>query len=299
MTRGMVLGGLVAVGMLSVAVAGQQPQQRATLPDLEKVKDDLYIIAASSPIDRTQFTGGNVGVFVMDSGVMVVDTKLAGYGPDILTKIRAVTSKPVVRIVNTHTHGDHTGSNDGFPTSVEIIAHENTKANMAKMDAFKGDKALYLPKRTYGDKLTIGAGKDQVDLYYFGPGHTNGDTWIHYKALRVLQTGDLMPWKDAPLIDRANGGSGLEFPKTLGKAVATIKDVDTIIPGHQPVTTPAMLQEYERFMTDLVSEVQAAVKAGKTADQAVGSINLTTKYQGYRTDRMKAAIEAIYGELGK
>ena len=299
MTRGMVLGGLVAVGMLSVAVAGQQPQQRATLPDLEKVKDDLYIIAASSPIDRSQFTGGNVGVFVMDSGVMVVDTKLAGYGPDILTKIRAVTSKPVVRIVNTHTHGDHTGSNDGFPTSVEIIAHENTKANMAKMDAFKGDKALYLPKRTYGDKLTIGAGKDQVDLYYFGPGHTNGDTWIHYKALRVLQTGDLMPWKDAPLIDRANGGSGLEFPKTLGKAVATIKDVDTIIPGHQPVTTPAMLQEYERFMTDLVSEVQAAVKAGKTADQAAASINLTTKYQGYRTDRMKAAIEAIYGELGK
>ena len=89
MTRGMVLGALVATGALSVAVAGQQPAQRAVLPDLEKVKDNLYVIAASSPVDRSQFTGGNVGVFVMDSGVMVVDTKLAGYGPDILAKIRA------------------------------------------------------------------------------------------------------------------------------------------------------------------------------------------------------------------
>lgn len=299
MTRGMVLGALVATGALSVAVAGQQPAQRAVLPDLEKVKDNLYMIAASSPVDRSQFTGGNVGVFVMDSGVMVVDTKLAGYGPDILAKIRAVTNKPVVRIVNTHTHGDHTGSNEGFPTSVEIVAHENTKTNMEKMDAFKGDKAQFLPKRTYKDKLTIGSGKDQVDLYYFGPGHTNGDTWIHYKSLRVLQTGDLMPWKDAPLLDRANGGSGLQFPQTLKKAIDTVKDVDTIIPGHQPVTTPAMLQEYQRFMADLVAEVQAAAKAGKTAEQAASSIDMTKKYQGYRTDRTKAAIEAIYAELGK
>src|SRR5215203_3584497 len=145
MRRSVVLGSLIAVGALSVGLAGQQ---RATLPDLQKVKDNLYIIEASSPVDRSQFTGGNVGVFVTDAGVVVVDTKLTGYGPDILAKIRAVTSKPVTTIINTHSHGDHTGSNDGFPATVEVIAHENTKANMVKMDAFKGDKAQFLPKRT-------------------------------------------------------------------------------------------------------------------------------------------------------
>ena len=94
MRRAVVLGGLIAVGALSVGLAGQQ--QRATLPDLQKVKENLYIIAASSPVERSQFTGGNVGVFVTEAGVIVVDTKLAGYGQDILAKIGAVTSKPGV-----------------------------------------------------------------------------------------------------------------------------------------------------------------------------------------------------------
>ena len=163
MRRSVVLGALVAIGALSVGLAGQQP--RAALPDLQKVKDNLYIIGASNPVDRSQFTGGNVGVFVTDAGVIVVDTKLAGYGPDILARIRAVTSKPVTTIINTHTHGDHTGSNEGFPTSVNIVAHENTKTLMAKMDAFKGEKAQFLPKQTFKDKLTLGSGKDRVELY--------------------------------------------------------------------------------------------------------------------------------------
>src|SRR5262245_59266908 len=112
MNRGLVAGALVLVGTVSVTVAGfQQPAARAPLPDLQKVKDNFYIIASSSPVDRATFTGGNTGVFITDTGVVVVDTKLAGYGPDLLAKIRAVTNKPVTTIINTHTHGDHTGSN--------------------------------------------------------------------------------------------------------------------------------------------------------------------------------------------
>jgi glyoxylase-like metal-dependent hydrolase (beta-lactamase superfamily II) len=81
------------------------------------------------------------------------------------------------------------------------------------------------------------SGKDRIDLYYFGAGHTNGDTLVVYPALRVLQTGDLFAWKDAPFLDRSNGGSGVELPKTLAKALAGIKNVDTVLPGHSPVTT--------------------------------------------------------------
>ena len=51
-----------------------------------------------------------------------------------------MTNKPMTRIINTHTHGDHTGSNGFFGADVESIVQENTKANMAKMDEFKGDK---------------------------------------------------------------------------------------------------------------------------------------------------------------
>jgi cyclase len=301
MKRALVLIGLIAAGSLSLAVAAaQQPQQRATLPDLQKVKDNLYFIEASSPADRSMFTGGNTGVFVTSTGVVVVDTKLAGYGPTILLKIRAVTDKPVTTIINTHTHGDHTGSNEGFPASVEIVAHENTKANMERMDAFKGQKAPFLPKRTYKDRLTLFSGNDRVDLYYFGAGHTNGDTFIVYPALRVLQTGDMFAWKDAPFIDRGNGGSGVAMPETLAKLVATVKDVDTVIPGHLPLMKLADVQEYQRYNADLVSTVRAARKAGQTAEAATEAVvKMTGKYRDYKTERVKAAVDAIYQELGQ
>jgi cyclase len=299
LSRSTVLGGLIAIGALSAVVAGQQTPPRATLPNLEKVKDNLYVIMASNPTPRSDFTGGNVGVFVTDAGVVVVDTKLAGYGPDIIAKIKAVTSKPITTIINTHTHGDHTGSNDGFPASVEIIAHENTKANMMKMDAFKGDKAQFLPKKTYKDKMSLGSGKDRVDLYYFGAGHTDGDTFVVYPALRVLQTGDMFAWKDAPLYDRNNGGSGVEHPKTMAKLLATVKNVDTVIPGHSPLMTLKDVQEYQRFTAALLSETEAAIKAGKSAEDAGKSIDLTAKFAGYKNERTAAAVTAIYAELKK
>jgi len=298
MKRGLVLSLLLAVGVLSAAIAGYQaPAQPAPLPDLTKVKENLYIIEASSPADRSKFTGGNTGVFITDSGVVVVDTKLANYGPLILDRIKKVTSKPVTLIINTHTHGDHTGSNNGFPATVDIVAHENTKANMMKMDAFKGDNAKFLPKKTYSDKMSLLSGKDKIDLYYFGAGHTNGDTLVVYPALRVLQTGDLFAWKDAPFLDRSNGGSGVELPKTLSKALAGIKGVDTVIPGHSPVMPLAALQEYQRYTADLLSAAQEAIKAGKSVEDASKSINLTAKYKDYKSERQAAAVQAIYEEI--
>ena len=303
MKRLIILVTVLAAGAFSIAAAGyQQPSQglpaaALAATQIEKVKDNLYMITGADPTDRNSFSGGNTGVFITDNGVVVVDTKLAGWGQVILDKIKTVTNKPVTTIINTHTHGDHTGSNEAFDGTVEFVAHENTKANMEKMDAFKGDKARFLPKKTFKDKMSIGSGKNRVDLYYFGRGHTNGDAWIVYTALRVMQTGDMFAWKDAPVIDRNNGGSGLEYAQTVGKVLATVKDVDTLIVGHSPLRKPSELQEYQRFMNDFVTAVRAANKAGKSVDEATASINLNAKYPGYKNDRYKPAVQAIYDEL--
>ena len=303
MKRLIILVALLAAGALSIVAAGyQQPSQglpaaALAATQIEKVKDNLYMITGADPTDRNSFSGGNTGVFITDNGVVVVDTKLAGWGQVILDKIKTVTNKPVTTIINTHTHGDHTGSNEAFGGTVEFVAQENTKANMEKMDAFKGDKARFLPKKTFKDKMSIGSGKNRIDLYYFGRGHTNGDAWIVYTALRVMQTGDMFAWKDAPVIDRNNGGSGLEYAQTVGKVLATVKDVDTLIVGHSPLRKPSELQEYQRFMTDFVAAVRVANKAGKSVDDATASINLNAKYPGYKNDRYKPAVQAIYDEL--
>jgi cyclase len=306
MRRSLVAGALLGVGGLSLAVAAfQAPVPSGPTPaalqatKIEKVKDNLYIITGSSPTPREAFSGGNTGVFITDKGVVVVDTKLAGWGQVLLDRIKTVTDKPVTTIINTHTHGDHTGSNEFFGTMVETIVQENTKANMAKMDAFKGDKARFLPKRTYQDKMSIGAGKNQIDLYYFGAGHTNGDTFVVFTALRTMHAGDMFPWKDAPFIDRTNGGSGVEWPKTLAKVIGGVKNVDTVIGGHQPVATWKDLQTYQQYTADLLTATQGAMKAGKSVDEATASNTLTTRYRGFESTRLKAAVQAIYEEIGK
>ena len=301
MKRLLVSGVLLTIGTLSITVAAYQPPAQPAGPrviDIEKLKDNLYVLTSSSPADRTTFSGGNVAVFITDGGVTLVDTKLAGWGQAILDKLKTVTDKPVTRIINTHTHGDHTGNDNFFGTSVEIVAQESTKANMEKMDAFKGDNAKFLPKKTYKDKLTVGSGKDRIDLYYFGAGHTNGDAFVVFPTLRVLHTGDMFAWKDGPYCDLTNGGSCVELPRTLQKVIAGIKDVDTIIPGHSPMQTPNDLQTFQRFTADLLSHAIDAMKAGKSVDDATASFKVD-KYPGYKNERVKAAIQSMYDELKK
>ena len=299
MSRSIVLGWLVGVGALSIALSAhqaQQAQQKAPpppLPELTRVKENLYIIG-SSAVDES-FTGGNTGVFIMENGVAIVDTKNPGYGPTILERIRKVTPKPVTTIINTHTHFDHTGSNSGLPATVDIVTHENTKSNMEKMKEFAGGAGL--PKRTYEDRLTLFSGKDRIELYHFGAGHTNGDTFVYFPELRTLQAGDMFPWKDAPYIDRSNGGSGVAWPATLAKLLGAVKDVDTVIPGHIPPTTRADLEEFQRFTAELLVSAQAAKKAGQSIDAAAKAINLSAKYKGYTAERTRPALEALYADL--
>ena len=66
---------------------------------------------------------------------------------------------------------------------------------------------------------------------------------IVFPALRVAQMGDMFAWKDGPLCDRNNGGSCVAYPKTLAGAAASLKNIDTVIPGHSPMMTVKDVQE--------------------------------------------------------
>ena len=299
MRRGMMLVALLALGSASIGIGAPQEPTPVQLEAAEMVmvRDNLYYVAGGPPWNRPGFSGGNVGVFIADEGVSIVDTKLPGWGPTILERIRTVTDKPVIRIINTHTHGDHVGSNSFFPESVTIVAHQNTRSNMEGMEAFQGEGMQFLPQRTYSDRLTLGSGDGRIDLYYFGPGHTSGDTFVVFPALGVMHAGDMFPWQDAPFLDRNNGGSGLEIPETLAAAVAGIPNVDTVIPGHIPVTSWDDFVEFQRFNADMVAAARAGKSDGRTPEQAAAAFDLAGRYPDYRSDRIEAAFQTIYDEL--
>jgi cyclase len=307
MRRVAALSVVIGLGAVSIVVSAQTQGPSAAAikaTQIEKVKDNLYIITGSGVADQAAFSGGNVAVFITDAGVTLVDSKLPGFGPTIVERVKTVTNKPITRIINTHTHGDHTGSNNFFGASVESIVHENARTSMSKMPEFSAANAQFLPKRTYKDKLTVGSGKDQIDLYHFGRGHTDGDTFVVFPALRTMHVGDMFAWKALPFVDTANGGSVVEQPDTLAKAAA-VPNVDTIINGHIPNGSVADLKEYAAFTRNFVDFARASMKAGKTVDQAAAEYKVPPTFKGYVASVNPAFagvagnLKIAYGELGR
>jgi glyoxylase-like metal-dependent hydrolase (beta-lactamase superfamily II) len=258
---------------------------------IEKVRDNLYMITGG---------GGNTAAYVTAKGVVLVDTKLANWGQAILDQVKTVTDKPITHIINTHTHGDHVGSNDFFPAAVEIVVQENTDANMKKMPVFAdAAKKHGLADQTFKDKLTLLSGPEAIDLYYFGPGHTNGDAFVVFRSLKTVHAGDIFARKGTPLLDMNNGGSGVKIGDTLARAATEIKNVDTVITGHSTLMTMADLQEFSDFNKAFLSAVQASIKSGKTAEQALAELKLPEKFSAYAMTGAKDNVAKIYAELGK
>src|SRR5436190_7527709 len=308
MTRIKILAALVAIACLSLSVAAYQQagrgQAQARVVDVDKLRDNLYVLRGG---------GGNTAIFIAANGVVVVDTKNPGWGQPILEKIKTLTDKPVTTIINTHTHGDHVSGNVEFPATVDIIVQENTKTNMEKMGAvtgiattpapniFKEHNGVGMPKHTFKDKMTLGKGADEIDLYYFGRGHTNGDAFVVFPSLHVMHAGDVFARKGPVLLDANNGGSGVAVGDTLAKAHAGIKNVDQIITGHSTVMTWADLEEYSEFNKEFLTWVQRQKAAGKSVDAAAAEYTIPERYKGYTPNptQTKTNIQVIYNELAK
>jgi cyclase len=307
MTRAVVLGVLIGVGAFSIAIAGQQTAQDPNAPKIiesDQIRENLYVLKGG---------GGNSAAFITAGGVILVDTKNAGWGQPLIAKIRTITDKPITTIINTHSHYDHVSGNVEFPATVDIVAHENSKAEMQAWrpvtgstatfpDVFKENNGKGLPTRTFKDRLTIGSGSDRVDLYYFGRGHTGGDAWVVFPSLRTVHAGDMFANKNLPLIDANNGGSGIEYPRTLEKVVAGIRNVDTVINGHAPATmTFDDLREFVDFNKDFAAWAQSQMKAGKTVEQAVAEYTRhPDKYRSYNAPqaaRVRSNLQVYYDEL--
>lgn len=303
---------VVAVSGHTDATEKQQPTSKTVRIDTLSVRDTLYHLSGG---------GGNTLALIdeINDGVVLIDTKLPDWGRAVLDALESVTDLPVTTIINTHAHASHAGSNPEFSGTKQIIAHDNTRANMARMDRYGGTNAASLPTTTFADRFSLLDDLDRIDLYYFGPAHTDGDIIVVFPAKGVAYVGDLFPSKSVPVIDTANGGSGLSFPDTLAKAVAEIEGVTRVITGHAPPprtyagrgqreagystrrrgrTNWDDFKEYAEFTRDFVEAVKAAALAGKTVDEATANFILTERWAAYDMESARASVEAIYNELG-
>jgi glyoxylase-like metal-dependent hydrolase (beta-lactamase superfamily II) len=308
MKRLVVLGLLVGAGALPLTLTAFQQPPAPMVVEADKIKDNLYVLKGG---------GGNTSAFITATGVIVVDTKNPGWGAPLLAKIKTLTDKPITTIINTHTHGDHVSGNVEFPATVDIIVQENTKTNMMAMkpaagvaqpaggpppNIFAANGGKGMPRRTFKDKMTLGKGADEVDLYYFGRAHTNGDTVVVFPSLRVMHVADVFPTRGLPIMDSNNGGTGVGYASTLTKISGLAdRSVDVVINGHNDqTTTPADLHQFHDFVTDFVKFVQDGKRAGMTAEQVAAAWKTPAKYAGYEAmpiaTRVLADAQLIFSE---
>jgi glyoxylase-like metal-dependent hydrolase (beta-lactamase superfamily II) len=301
--------GLLSIGVIGGPLAktiGAFQQGRGGPPTVkvEKLSDTLVLLHGG---------GGTTAVLLRGDGVTIVDTKNPKFGTPIMEAIKELTGRPITTIINTHCHGDHVSGNVEFP-AIEVIAQENTTANMKNWkpvagfpapptpqpSIFEANGNRNLPTRSFGDRLTLGKGADQVELYYFGRGHTNGDAWILFPAQRIVHAGDIFAWNNQlPILDSNNGASGVSYPDTLMKAHSTLsKMADRIITGHSTLMSFDDLRAFADMNRAFLEQVRAAKKKGQSVDEFVKSWTPPAGINAPTGARLPTNVQAIYNEIG-
>jgi cyclase len=225
----------------------------------------------------------NSGIVVGDDGVLIVDS---GYstqcGRELLTDVRRLTPKPVQIVVISHHHFDHAWGNEAFAgatlvghANAERLMREDAEAYKQRMLGFVEDPARWYgldpgtlrgqleetritpPRVTFTDRSVAKFVGPTVEILHFGAGHTPGDALVYLPTHGILFGGDLVCNHVLP---NALDGDPLNWPNVL--AAASHLDVQTVVPGHGPVGTSSLLNEFGGCLAALTTDVQRALDAG-------------------------------------
>ncbi len=265
------------------AMTGMQGVWAQNRLAIEEVKDGLHMITGP---------GGNIGVRVTSEGVILIDDKFPQDFDEIQSLVATVSDLPVKYVINTHHHGDHSGSNPGFLQVAEIIAHKNARDNM-----LRGNQDG-LPRLIYSDETAVFLGGVEVRAYHLGRGHTNGDTVVYFPDLQTVHGGDLLHGT-APFIDYANGGSSRGWVATMNNILAL--DWDTAIPGHGTVMDRRDVLNFRNQMEAVRTRMGELIQSGMSADDASSRIrdNGLSWTQAENGLFMQRSIPGFYQEVAQ
>jgi cyclase len=278
-------------GLLTIAaVTGQLPLKhniellKQGPMRADKVKAGLYVIRGpflpcmvgcrpGEVGDGLIHESGDVAVRVTSAGLIVVDDKFDSQAAEVLAKVKLVSPLPIKYLLNSHHHTDHTGGNANVRAAlgVDIIAHKNIRANFLRL------KQPGEPTITFADQAAVHLGGVEVQMLWFGRGHTNGDTVVSFPDLKTVHGGDLIV-AGMPVIDYPGGGSAVEFIPTIDKLLTV--DFDTLIPGHGKPMTKDEVRAYRVRFQEMNDRMRALIRRGvtkndlKTLDQARAQLKL-------------------------
>ena len=275
--------------VLALVLAGPNSfgWRRAAGPvEFRKISDRLFEVLGGR--------GAQGGAYIGDNGVLVIDAKMDKTSVDqVIEGLAKMTDKPIRYLVSTHGDGDHIAGNRYFPETVTFVAHENCRKDFflpgrggGESEWSKPELLPFVPSVTFSDKMDIHLGSKKVELWYFGVGHTTGDTVIYFPEEKTAFIGDQIFLTRAQLIHSYKGGNSFEHVKTLTRMLDTI-DAEKFCSGHSEMTDRAAIKDHIDKMKKLQARVKTLIGQGKNLDQVKSEFE---ESQG-------RLIESIYNEI--
>ena len=262
-------------------------QQREVTPvKLDKLSDRLFQILGGR--------GANGGLFIGDDGVLVIDAKMTQESVEqTIAEIQKITDKPIQYLVNTHSDGDHVAGNIFFPHSVIIVAHENCRQEFfhprrdgQPSEWNKPELAPFVPSVTFRHKMDIYLGSKKIELWYFGVGHTTGDTVVYFPEEKTAFLGDQIFMGRPQLIHSYKGGNSFEHVKTLTKMLETL-DAERFCSGHSDPIDRNTIQHHIQEMKKIQAKVKTLADQGKSLEEVIKEFE----------ENQARLVEAIFNEI--
>ncbi len=243
--------GIFAAAAWVAYTQAPQPTAIETLP----ITDGMYYI-------HNPEVPGNTTVLITEEGVLLVDDKFPQDGPNIVAAVRKLTDAPIKYVVNTHHHGDHSGSNPTFQKEGAVIVSTG-KAH----DRMVAGKQAGPANFTFEERAKLYLGGEPVELYHFGRAHTDGDAVVLFPQKGVLASGDI--YANDPgtpeLVDYAGGGSAVDWPDTLTKALEL--DFEQVVPGHGTLASHADMEGFRDDTAELRKKIHEMLSAGASREE--------------------------------
>ena len=266
-------------------------------------EDPWKITMLRNDIGIFEEKGGTIAFLLSKKGMVVVDSQFPEQSKHLIDELKKKSDKAFKLLINTHHHGDHSSGNISFKGIVgNVVAHANSKTNQEKSakQNKNEDKQLY-PDLTFTDTWTKRVGNEKLKLHYFGAGHTNGDSFIHFQHANIVHCGDLVFNRRHPFVDRIAGANMKSWIEVLNKALNKFDNETMYVYGHagtgyKVTGTSDELNKFRDYLGNVLKFVEGEIKAGKTKEEVLKA-TLIPGGEEWKTDGIQRPLGAAWDEL--